>query len=128
LIYPPGSRFLILKPEIDQKTKQKIRSSPTHKVNFGIRFKHKSGFSTNWLIHYVGQTEWPVSTDLDLTPDEYAKVDPYTIVNLRLGYFVFKDRGEIFLSAFNAFNNKHLEYYRGEEVGRRITGGATFKF
>lgn len=102
---------------------RQIKTSPKNKINAGIRFKFKSGFSANFMIHYIGKTEknetWA-----------YGQVPQFTLVNARLGYRFFNGRVEIAVAAYNLFNKKHYEYpgfdkqgvaNAGHEIGSRIT-------
>lgn len=107
----------------ENETGQVVKTSPQHKLNFGLRFQFKSGFSANFQVHYVDQTEkyetWA-----------YGKVRPYALVNSRVGYRFLNDKMEIAVAVFNLFNKKHYEYpgldssgnpNGGHEIGQRIT-------
>jgi iron complex outermembrane receptor protein len=112
----------------DEITGRIIKSSPAHKINLGMRFQSKLGLSLSGTWHYVSKTEWPVDTDSDFVSDEKVTLKPYTLLNLRAGYLFLHNRTEVFISAFNALDHKHQEYFKGEEIGRRIAGGLTLKF
>jgi outer membrane cobalamin receptor len=101
----------------DTQTHQKIKSVPAHKLNGGFNLQFEHGIKANIVAHYVSQTEW-----------ETVKIDAYTIVNARLAYSVMKDHSEISVSAFNLFNHKHRENPLGDEIGRRITTGLSYRF
>ena len=84
--------------------------APQHKANVGMTFSFPNGLSANILVHYVGEARGVV----DFTPP-VARVDPYTLVNLRLGYrfTVFGNEAELAIQAFNLFNDVHQEFPSG---------------
>lgn len=103
---------------------QRVKSSPRDKINGNLRINLDNGISANLMVHYVGKTEknetWA-----------FGKVDPYMLVNLRLGYKFLKGTTEIGMSVYNLFDNRHFEYpgtnNQGNpsgayQIGRRITG------
>ncbi len=116
-------------PIFGVKKGDREKSMPSHKVNAGLRFKFAPGITANLSAHYVDKAEWT-----------QGKVDAYTIVNGRIGYFFHNDNGELFLSAFNLFNNEHYEYPSGsaplypaeyplsDEIGRKVNAGVSYKF
>jgi iron complex outermembrane receptor protein len=103
---------------------QPVQFSPRDKINSGLRFSFNNGLSANIMVHYVGKTEknetWA-----------YGKVDPYKLINVRLGYRFPNRTTEIGLSVFNLFDKQHYEYpgtdnqgnpSGSHKIGRRITG------
>jgi len=101
----------------DIQTSERIKSAPEHKLNGGLCLKCKNRISTNVAAHYVSQTEW-----------NGVKVDAYTLVNVKVAYSMMEEGAEISLSAFNLLNQKHREHPWGDEIGRRITAGLTYRF
>jgi len=105
--------------------------APHHKANAGVTFSFPSGLSANILVHYVGEAKGVV----DFTPP-IARVDPYTLVNLRLGYRfkVFGNEAELSLQAFNLFNDVHREiasgggFPGGDLIERRVSGTIRYRF
>ena len=109
---------------------ERIKASPMHKVNAALRFEPKTRFSANLTMHHVSQTEMKEDW-------AYGQVDPYTLLNLRLGYTVLDGRMETSFSVFNLFNNKHFEYpgynrdgnpCAGHQIGRRVIFGILLSF
>lgn len=107
----------------NEKGKQ-VKFSPRHKVNGYLRFNFANGVSANLMAHYVGETEknetWA-----------FGKVDPYTLINIRLGYRFLNGSAEVALAVFNLLDNGHYEYpgttnqglsSGAHAIGRRITG------
>ena len=101
----------------DTLTNQRIKSAPAHKLNGGLRLKFATGITANVVAHYVSQTRW-----------DGVMTDAYTLVNAKLAYAMMTEHAEISVSAFNLFNNKHREHPLGDEIGRRITAGLTYRF
>ncbi|MCU0642953.1 MAG: TonB-dependent receptor [bacterium] len=109
-------------PENEKGTE--VKFSPRHKVNGYLRFAFTNGLSANLMAHYVSETEknetWA-----------FGKVDPYTLINIRLGYRFLNGSAEIALAVFNLLDKKHYEYPAttnqsnpsgAHEIGQRITG------
>ena len=93
--------------------------APHHKGNVGLNFSFKNGFSANVFVHHVGESE-----------GSPGKVNPYTLVNVRLGYQfkILGNRTEIALAAFNLFNDVHREHPGSDLIERRVTGTVRFSF
>ncbi len=103
---------------------KRLKSSPKDKINGNLRIAFDNGFSANFMMHYVGATEknetWA-----------YGKVDPYTLVNIRVGYRFLKETTEIGFSVYNLLDDRHFEYPAtnnqnsasgAHQIGSRITG------
>ena len=103
---------------------QRVTFSPRHKVNGYLRFNFTNGLSANLMAHYVSATEknetWA-----------FGKVDPYTLINIRLGYRFLDGTAEIAFAVFNLLDKKHYEYPAttnqgspsgAQAIGRRMTG------
>lgn len=85
--------------------------TPEHKINLGVRTKLDGGWTGSLYATWVDQTERLI---FDLAGNEYlAKVDPYIIVNGRIGYSFRQERGEVSLAVFNMLGDKHHEYPSG---------------
>jgi len=92
---------------------------PRHKGNFGLNFTLPHGFSADVFVNAVGESEGAP-----------GKVDPYTLVNMRLGYqfeVLGADAGLDF-AVFNLFNDVHQEIPGGDFIDRRITGSVHLSF
>jgi outer membrane receptor protein involved in Fe transport len=106
--------------------------APHHKANAGLTFSFPNGLSANILVHYIGEAEGVV----DFTPP-LRTVDPYTLVNIRLGYrfTVFGNEAEVAIQAFNLFNDVHQEFpggagfpQGGDLIERRVRGTIRYRF
>lgn len=103
---------------------QRVKSSPRNKINGSLRLNFDNGFSANIMMHYVGETEKSETW-------AFGKTDPYTLINVRLGYRFMNETTEIGLAVFNLLNNAHYEYPEtnnqrkpsgAHKIGRRVTG------
>ncbi len=111
-------------PQTSENEKnQVVLSSPQHKINTSFKFFFGNGFSLNLMSHYVSATEKRESW-------AFGKVDPYVLINTRLGYRFNQDKNEISLAIFNLLNHAHYEYpgfdqsglpTAGHQLGSRIT-------
>ncbi|OGS21897.1 MAG: hypothetical protein A3J83_04730 [Elusimicrobia bacterium RIFOXYA2_FULL_40_6] len=108
--------------------------NPQTKVNAGVRMKFESGISVNLAANWVDTTTRIIS---DTAGNNYlAEVRAYTIVNSRMGYIFLDNSVEIALNVFNLLDDKHYEYpvginlpdYSSDEIGRKITVSANYKF
>ena len=84
-------------------------------MNFTLPY----GFSADVFVNAVGESEgFP------------GKVDPYTLVNIRLGYQfeVLGADAEVDFAVFNLFNDVHQEIPGGDFIDRRITGSVHLSF
>jgi len=94
----------------DDEKGMKVKSSPRDKINGNLRFNFDNGLSANFMVHYVGETEknetWA-----------YGKVDPYTLVNVRLGYRFLNGTTEIGLVVFNLLDKQHCQYPSTDNQG-----------
>jgi len=119
----------------DTDANKVIKTTPKHKINGGLRLILNNGFSSELAAHYVSETFWfPLltikePTESDLIPlIELGKVDPYIIVNLRIGYKILEDKIEVAASAFNLLNDEHREYPITEKIGRKFVGTISWRF
>jgi outer membrane receptor protein involved in Fe transport len=110
------------------------RDTPHNKVNVGARMKFEGSWSCNLSASWVDKTERLIT---DLAGNEYlARVDSYTVVSGRIGYNLWKGRGEASLAVSNLFNEKHYEYPPGinlpdrssDQIGRSILGKVSYRF
>lgn len=117
------------------------RGLPHHKVNAGLRLT-MSPFSGEILYHHVGNASYPLADIFTgLAPFFQAGttlpselLPAYNLMNLRLGYLVWKDlaseyarEAELALSVFNALNDQHREHPFGDLLGTRVMGWVTVK-
>lgn len=98
---------------------QLLGIGPSHKGNVGLNFTLPKGFEADVFLNGVGE-----STGIP------GKVDPYTLVNLRLGYQfeLLGGKGKLNFAVFNLFNDRHREVRGGDIIERRITGGLQLSF
>jgi iron complex outermembrane receptor protein len=93
--------------------------APHHKGNIGLSFNLPKRFEADVFMNSVGRSSgFP------------APVDPYTTVNLRLGYpfELLGAKSRLSFAVSNLFNDKHKEFPGGDTIERRITGLLQFRF
>lgn len=109
------------------------RAGPRFKINGGLRAQSDLGLSGEALIHFVSAVTYPLSdvfttlAPLGASPPD-ARLDPYTLVNVRVGYSFWKDRAEAAVSVFNALNDKHREHPLGDTIKSRVLGWLTLHY
>lgn len=109
------------------------RAGPRFKINGGLRLQSELGWSGEAGVHFVSGTTQPLASVFTslapfgvTAPD--ARVDPYTLLNLRAGYSFWNDQAEAAISVFNALNDRHKEHPLGDTIGSRVLGWLTLKF
>ncbi len=110
------------------------RGGPKFKVNAGARGDWENGASGEAVLHYVSSATYPIGdffsqfAAVGLIPPAAVpntRVPAYALLNVRAGYWIWKDKAEIAVSAFNALNDKHNEHPLGEIIGSRVMGWLT---
>lgn len=100
-----------------------VTISPQRKLSSSLKLNFKNGLNANVMLFYVGQTEKKESW-------AFGVVDPYMLINTRIGYQMFRQKLEVALSVHNLLDKRHYEYpgfdsqgnpYVGYWMGRRIT-------
>jgi len=101
-----------VKPEI-------LSIGPRHKGNLGLSANLPKRIETDIYLNTVGG-----SASLQ------GKVDPYTTVNLRLGYpfEILGAKARFHFAVSDIFNHKHKEFPGGDTLERRITGLLQLRF
>ncbi len=109
------------------------RAGPQWKINGGLRLQNDLGLSSEVGVHYVSATTYPLASAFTTlapfgvtAPD--ARVGPYTLLNLRVGYSFWNEKAEVAISVFNALNDRHKEHPLGDTIGSRGLGWLTLKF
>jgi len=109
------------------------RAGPRFKINGGLRVQSELGLSGEVGVHFVSATTYPLASAFTtlapfgvVAPE--ARVDPYTLLNLRAGYTFWNDQAEAAISVFNALNDRHKEHPLGDTIGSRVLGWLTLKF
>jgi outer membrane receptor for ferrienterochelin and colicin len=97
--------------------------APHHKGNVGLTLALTKALSATVLVHHVGQPDMPPN-------GLFSWVNPYTIVNCRLGYHLtwFQHDVELSIQAFNLLDDVHREIPDGDLIERRVSGTIRFRF
>lgn len=99
---------------------------PKNKANFKLFLSLPANMSAAFLVNYVDRSKWEVPT---LTGTyELKEIAAHTRCDTRFGYFLEKDKLEMFVTAYNVLNSKHREYPLGVEIKRRATAGFSLSF
>ncbi len=102
-----------------------------NKVNAGVQVRSKVGIDGSLDFHYVSPQDWAEQViDVQQQRIVYQSfhLDPYAIVNARIGYRFLHNHAELSVVGFNIFDNVHREHPMGQLIGRRIMGFLTYKF
>jgi outer membrane receptor for ferrienterochelin and colicin len=102
-----------------------------HKVNGGIQYRSTIGLDASVDVNYVSSQDWALQiTSVTDQKVEYEKfhLDPYFVVNARLGYRLFKNKADIGIIVNNLLNEQHREFPLSQPVGQRIMGTISYRF
>ncbi len=120
---------------IDQTFTGRVqRAGPHNKFNVGLRGEWENGLNAEAIFHYYGSVTYPPGqsftslSQAGLVTLPNMTVGAYNLLNLRAGYRFWHDKAEAAVSAFNALNDRHLEYPLGETIGSRVMGWLTVRF
>ena len=103
-----------------------------HKLNAGVQIRFpKLGFDGSLDLNYVSSQDWALQvTNIQKQRIEYQSfhLDPYAVLNARIGYRFLKNQAELSGIAFNLLNNQHREHPFGNIVGQRFMGMFSYRF
>ena len=102
-----------------------------HKINAGVQLRTNIGIDASVDANYVSSQDWALQiTSVQDQKVEYQSfhLDPYFVVNARLGYRFYKNKADIGVVANNLFNDQHREYPFSQPVGQRIMGMVSYRF
>ncbi len=102
-----------------------------HKLNAGVQVRTKPGIDGSLDFHYVSPQTWDEQVE-DVAQqkivDRDFHLDPYYLLNARIGYRFLKNQAEVSAVAFNLTGYEHREHPFGPTIGRRVMGFFTYKF
>ncbi len=102
-----------------------------HKLNAGVQLRTNVGFDGSVDFNYVSAQNWSLPTinvQAQKIESESFHLDPYAMINLRVGYRFFGDRADIGLVVSNVLNQQHREYPLAQPVGQRVMGVFAYHF
>ncbi|HEX7666994.1 MAG TPA: TonB-dependent receptor, partial [Polyangiaceae bacterium] len=102
-----------------------------HKLNAGVQVRTDPGIDGSIDFHYISPQTWDEQVE-DVVQqkivDKDFHLDPYYLLNARLGYRFLKNQAELSAVAFNITGYEHREHPFGQTIGRRVMGFFTYKF
>ena len=102
-----------------------------HKVNAGVQVRTKAGIDGSVDFHYVSPQDWAEQV-IDVAQQRIVEqsfhLDPYALVNARVGYRFLHNHAEVSVAGFNILDSVHREHPFGQLVGRRTMGFFTYRF
>jgi len=106
--------------------------TPALALNGGTQLRTKFGLDASLDFHYESAADWAEQVvDIQKQQIHYESfhLDPYTLVNLSVGYRFLKNKNaEIRGVGFNILDDEHREHPFGQVVGRRFMGLFSYKF
>ena len=116
----------------DKSTTAVRPTGPQVKINAGLRGQWAHGLSVELLYHHTDQILYPLESAIQFAPlfghdmpDQH--VGNYHLFNARAGWWIWADRLEVAVSAFNVLNDRQREHPLGDSIGRRVMGWLTVK-
>jgi iron complex outermembrane receptor protein len=107
------------------------KRTSAHKVNAGLQFRTKVGVDGELAFHYVSPQTWAehvVDLERQRVASQSFHLDPYMLVNARVGYRIPGGKGEVAVAGQNLFNQEHREHPFGQVVGRRVMAMLSYRF
>jgi iron complex outermembrane receptor protein len=102
-----------------------------HKVNTGVQVRTHAGVDGSLDLHIVSAQDWGEQV-VDVAQQRIVyqsfHLDPYALVNARIGYRFLRNHAEVSAAGFNILDSVHREHPFGQLVGRRIMGFFTYRF
>jgi iron complex outermembrane receptor protein len=102
-----------------------------HKVNAGIQVRSNLGLDASVDFNYVSAQDWALQiSDVQAQQIKYESfhLDPYEVVNGRIGYRFNKNKADLGVTGSNLLNNQHREYPFGQTIGQRVMGMFSYRF
>ena len=99
--------------------------TPGDKATLEGKYDFASGFSPYVSLLYVGNQYF--YTKNNVTPVQKAKLNDYTLVNLKLSQKVWDNRATLYIGVSNLFDVNYETSYGFPQAGRFIYGGAEFR-
>ncbi len=106
-----------------------MKQTPVAQVNAGFQYRSRFGLDLAGDIFYVSATQWSdqVATTTGVTVVT-SPVDPYYLVNARIGYRMLDDALEFGLVGYNITHCYRREYPTGQQIGTRVMGTVAYRF
>jgi iron complex outermembrane receptor protein len=105
-----------------------------HKVNAGIQLRTNwsfGGIDASADLNYLSDQTWAlqiVNVQEQRIQYQQFHLDPYALINMRIGYRFLKNKADLGFIVNNLLNNQHREYPFSEPIGQRIMGTFAFRF
>ena len=102
-----------------------------HKVNAGAQVRTNFGIDASLDFNYLSSQDWALQvSNVQEQKIQYQSfhIDPYAVLNGRIGYRFLKNHADIGLVVNNLFNNQHKEYPFAQAVGQRVMGMFSYRF
>ena len=105
--------------------KDQQQYTPGNKATLEAKYDFASGFTPYLSLLYVGNQYF--YTKNNVTPVEKAKLNDYTLVNLRLSQRLMSDKVTLYVGANNLFDVNYETSYGFPQAGRFLYGGFEFR-
>lgn len=106
----------------DERTSQ-------HQFNLGVQYRSRFGLDVAADFHYYSRQVWP---ELEITAAGIQRVqlplDPYQLLNARIGYRILNDKLEFGLAGYNLTGSHHRQHPYGQQLQTRVLGTITARF
>jgi len=124
LLLRAGYTFMDTKDKSPDTEKDELQYRPEHKLTFETQYVFDFGLSAYAGVMYVAD-QYLYSRN---TPLEKAKLNDYTVVDLKLDQVFFKKRLHVYLGVDNLFDQDYEEAYGFPRAGRTLYAGAELRF
>lgn len=117
---------MLLSEDLSGVGRDEVQYTPRDKVSFTGKYDFECGLTPFVsLIHVANSYVYPKQR---IATAGKAKMNDYTLVNLKLSQKLFKDRLTLYIGADNIFNEDYEQSYGIPRPGRFVYGGLEYRF
>ncbi len=104
--------------------RDELQYRPQHKFVFEANYDFGYGFSGYLNVMHVADEYYYSRTE----PVQKAKLDPYTLLNMKLNYNIYKDMAALYVGADNILDTNYQESYGLPQAGRFVYTGLKLSY
>ncbi|MBJ6802786.1 TonB-dependent receptor [Geomonas propionica] len=105
--------------------REEVQYNPRDKVTLEARYDARCGGSAYLAVNHVANQYFYTKDNVPVV--QKAKLNDYTVVNLRLSQKVLQDRVTLYVGANNLFDQNYETSYGFPQPGRYIYGGFEYR-
>ena len=116
--------FLHSRDRSDSEGRDELQYRPQHKLAFEANYQFGYGFSGYLNVLHVADEHYYSRTQ----PLQKAKLETYTLLNMKLNYNLYKDMAAIYVGADNILDTDYQESVGLPQAGRFVYTGMKLSY